>query len=381
MITIALIGALAVAVLVACAGIVAAWRARVSVDERVAEAVSILAAGMQETMRDVVQATGEAESSRRAPAPGPPLVSELAATLDLDEVTGRTLSSAAAVTGVDAALVEAGPPEGARVRATVGLADEEAPATALQVPDDEHLRAIEVTFHRRPDETDSGSSPVRAGVVFPLRAAGLPVGTLGAYTRAAGRRFSDGELDELERVALRAGPAIDNARRYTEARALADIDALTGLHNRRFFHETLAHEVIRARRYQRRLALIVVDLDDFKNVNDQVGHLAGDGVLAEVSARMQTIVRSADIACRVGGDEFAVILPEAGSEDAELLAARISEAISGRPIAGAGTLRLSAGVAELRAGDQPNDLFERADEALYLAKERGKAQTVAADGA
>jgi diguanylate cyclase (GGDEF)-like protein len=105
-------------------------------------------------------------------------------------------------------------------------------------------------------------------------------------------------------------------------------------------------------------------------------------VLAEAAERLLSVVRSADIACRVGGDEFAVVLPESNVEEAELLAGRIARAINARPITAAGTVELSAGVAELRSSDRPTDLFERADEALYRAKELGKAQThVAANGA
>ena len=121
--------------------------------------------------------------------------------------------------------------------------------------------------------------------------------------------------------------------------------------------------------------MIVFDLDDFKAINDRIGHLAGDGVLAEAAERLLTAVRTADIACRVGGDEFAVILPEGGVEDGEELAGRIAQAIAARPIGNAGVLQLSAGVAELRASDQPDDLFKRADDALYRAKELGKART------
>ena len=214
-----------------------------------------------------------------------------------------------------------------------------------------------------------------------MRADGLPIGSLSAYTRSSNRQLAEDKIDELERIAFRAGPALENARRYAEARALADLDALTGVHNRRYFHETLAREVARAQRYQRCLALIVFDLDDFKAINDRVGHLAGDAVLAEASERMLSVVRSADVACRVGGDEFALVLPESSGEDAELLAGRIARAISARPIGAAGTLLLSAGVAELRPSDRPNDLFERADEALYRAKELGKARTVMAENA
>jgi diguanylate cyclase (GGDEF)-like protein len=184
----------------------------------------------------------------------------------------------------------------------------------------------------------------------------------------------------LEELTERATPAIENARRFREARQLADLDALTGLHNRRYFHETLARECARAHRYNRRLALIVFDLDDFKDVNDKVGHLGGDAVLTEAAVRVREVIRTADIPCRVGGDEFAVIMPEAGITQAEQLFGRLQGAISGRPIGQAGRLHISAGVAELKPEDDSISFFERGDEALYRAKEAGKAQSVTADG-
>src|SRR5205823_14021587 len=118
--------------------------------------------------------------------------------------------------------------------------------------------------------------------------------------------------DGVGGIAHLAAPALDNAYRFREARRLADTDALTGLRNRRFFYETLQRECKRARRYGRSLALLVLDLDDFKAINERVGHLAGDDVLAETAARVRGALRASDVACRVGGDEFAVILPEAG---------------------------------------------------------------------
>jgi diguanylate cyclase (GGDEF)-like protein len=371
------IGALGLALLTAASAAVAVWRARTTADDRVAEAVQKLAAGMQETMRDLADAVETAQTAGRAER----FVGELAATLDLNEVTERTLEAAALIPGVEAVLLDAAAPDGARLSAAVGMLDDEAAKAAVQIPDNDNLRAVEISYRYRIDDVDGSSALVRSGIVLPIRADGSPIGALSAFTRSSVRRISDGELDELERLAFKAGPALENARRYAEARALADLDALTGLHNRRYFHETLAREIARAHRYRRRLAVIVFDLDDFKLTNDKVGHLAGDAVLAEASERMLSVVRTADVACRVGGDEFAIVLPESSGEDGELLAGRIARAISVRPIGGAGTLSLSAGVAELRQGDRPNDLFQRADAALYQAKELGKARTVAADGA
>src|SRR5207245_799667 len=169
----------------------------------------------------------------------------------------------------------------------------------------------------------------------------VPVGRLGVFSRGEEGIFSEDQLRRLEDLAGRAGPAIENARRFREARQLADLDALTNLHNRRYFHETLAREVARAQRYNRHLALIVFDLDDFKEVNDRIGHLAGDSVLADAAERVRDVVRSADIACRVGGDEFAVILPESSLSDADQLYRRIQAAVSARPIAQVGKLHLS----------------------------------------
>jgi diguanylate cyclase (GGDEF)-like protein len=367
----ALIGAIGGAIL----AVVLSWRAvrrtRADADRRVADAVQHLAAGMQETMRDLTTAVETAQ----AEAEEPPLV-ELAASLDIDDVMQRTLEAATVIPGVEAALVDAEAPGGARTTAAHGMGAEEAAKAAVQLPENDNRRAVEVTYRYRIDDVEGASSShVRSGVVVPLRAEGRTVGTLAAFSRSSASPLGEAAIDDLERLAARAGPALENARKYSEARALADLDALTGLHNRRYFHETLAREVARATRYQRRLAVIVIDLDDFKKVNDRIGHLAGDAVLAEAAERLLAVCRTADIACRVGGDEFAIVVPESGSEDAEQLAGRIAHAIGREPITGAGTVSVSAGIAELRPADRAPNLFERADEALYRAKELGKAQT------
>lgn len=366
--------ALTAALLTAACAAVAVARARRSVDDRVAEAVRSLADGMHDTMRDLA---GTLEHTQ--PTGRDRFVSELAASLDLGEIAERTAAAASAIPGVEAAVIEAKAAGGKEVTAARGLPGEDIARTVVRLPESDNLRAVEVSYRYRLDDVDAATSLVRSGVALPVRADGVTVGTLSAFSRSSDRRLGDAELDELERLAFRAGPALDNARRFGEARALADLDALTGLHNRRYFHEVFEREIARAQRYNRRLSLIVVDLDDFKAVNDRVGHLSGDSVLAEVASRIRSAVRSADIPCRVGGDEFAVILPECARSEAERLARRIAGTVHARAIGQTGLLNLSAGVAELRPDEGAAALFERADEALYRAKELGKARTVTAN--
>ena len=181
------------------------------------------------------------------------------------------------------------------------------------------------------------------------------------------------DIAAAEQIATPSMPALENARRYREARQLAETDALTSLFNQRYFHEMLRREVQRAHRYGRSLALVVFDLDDFKSINDRLGHLAGDGVIAHAAERLTEAVRGVDIACRIGGDEFAVILPESSVADADQPHGRVHDAVAASTVGPSQTrLRLSAGIAELRHGDTAASLFDRADAALYRAKGAGK---------
>ena len=342
-------------------------------DDRVDEVVRTLEFRMDELAQELAGAVDRAEEEGRRSR----FLGEIAGSIDLDEVLARTLEAAGKLPGCDAAMIRL---EGhdTPIVATLGLSAEEAERQAIAgPPGGRPARSIEIVY-RYPDGLPEAEELVHSGLAVPLSDDGGRAGYLTVFTRTAGRRFEDEDVRRLEELALRAGPAIENARRFREARQLADLDGLTGLHNRRYFHETLAREVARAHRYNRKAALIVFDLDDFKDVNDRIGHLAADAVLAEAAERVRDVVRSADIACRVGGDEFAVILPESGLQDAQRLYARIQGIVSDRPIGGAGRLRLSAGLAELQSGDDSVAFFERADEALYRAKEAGKGQAVSA---
>ena len=343
------------------------------------ERLAALAAQVDERLEAMVRDLSEALERAQAENRRSRVLGELGGTIDLDEVITRTLDATGAIGGVDAAVVSVAIEGDEPLVASVGLGAGEPAVTVSGPPDGSTPRSIAISYEYGQRAESGDREPIRAALAVPLTCDGVRLGYLSAYSRSGAAAFGATSAAELEELALRAGPAIDNARRFREARQLADLDALTGLHNRRYFHETLAREVARAHRYSRSLALVVFDLDDFKAINDRIGHLAGDAVLAEASDRVRDVVRSADVACRVGGDEFAVILPESSVKDADLLCQRLEHAVSEQPVGLAGPLHLSAGVTELQPEDDAVSFFERADEALYRAKGAGKGTVVAVD--
>jgi len=343
-------------------------RAPVPDDETIAHVVDELTSRMDTMSRELTVALERTEEETRRNR----MLGELGGTIDLDEVLNRTLDAAGALPGVDAALINVIGPDDQPVTNAVGITSDEADAYAIgHVSVGHKIRSLVVEYGEQPEPAGEVGG-IAAGLAVPIHGELETLGLLSVFSRTSKYVFENGVSTELEALALRAGPAIENARRFREARHQADLDALTGLHNRRYFHETLARETARAQRYNRRLALTVFDLDDFKAINDRIGHLAGDTVLTEVAERVRDVVRYADVACRVGGDEFAVILPESTLADAEQLYRRIQAAVSSRPITHARQLLLSAGIAELRPQDDSVAFFQRADDALYRAKEGGK---------
>ncbi len=196
-----------------------------------------------------------------------------------------------------------------------------------------------------------------------------------------------GAVDYLEKDQITV-PLLERALRYavqraqmlTELRELAVHDDLTGLYNRRELNRFMAEEYVRCRRYGRSMALLMLDLDRFKELNDQQGHLAGDEVLRQVAQALRETCRAVDRPTRYGGDEFAVLLPETPGDAALGMAERLCKVVPGMVearlktgglVPGA-TVSLSIGVAELPGdADTPQTLLERADQALYAAKRRG----------
>jgi diguanylate cyclase (GGDEF)-like protein len=187
----------------------------------------------------------------------------------------------------------------------------------------------------------------------------------------------DGQRLTLARtMASEAAMALENARLYEEAQALAHRDPLTGFYNHRYLHERLSQEVLRAQRSRRSMSLLMLDLDNFKLVNDTFGHLFGDRVLVRVAERIRACLRVPDVAARYGGDEFAIILPDTDGDAARVVAERIVEVFRQEPLTAedGGPLRVgvSIGVAAHPGdGRTPRQLIAAADERLYRTKRSG----------
>ncbi|MGO9974296.1 MAG: PAS domain S-box protein [Solirubrobacteraceae bacterium] len=170
---------------------------------------------------------------------------------------------------------------------------------------------------------------------------------------------------------------ISERRRYeTELERLATHDPLTGLPNHRLFHQRLEQEVASAVRHERPLSVALIDIDRFKSVNDRFGHLVGDRTLEEVARRLSAVVRQGEMLARVGGEEFAWILPESDGDRAVLAAERARRAVSSEPLEPVGAITISIGVAELDESHDRARMYQRADASLYEAKRTGRDRTV-----
>jgi diguanylate cyclase (GGDEF)-like protein/PAS domain S-box-containing protein len=217
-----------------------------------------------------------------------------------------------------------------------------------------------------PDETGR-----RVAIAAPVRAADHLWGAIGVLGAIDPGAMPDAP-ERLGRFAELVGIAVSNAEARARLAALAATDHLTGLANHRTFQERLAQEVVRASRHGRRFSLVLLDIDHFKRVNDDLGHQAGDAVIRETARRLNALTRAGDLMARVGGDEFAWLMPEAGGMEAWRAADRAREAIAAEDYPGIGHITISAGVCDLDQAPQQGELFRLADGALYWAKQHGR---------
>ena len=226
-----------------------------------------------------------------------------------------------------------------------------------------------------------GGEPGSAGdeLAVPVRWGGQ---LRGALTVSGVREPGPEQLELLEAYGELAAAACRNASSHQELALAARTDALTGCLNHAAMHESLQREFERSARHGTALSLVILDLDDFKQVNETHGHLAGDEVLRRVGQALRASVRAYDAVARYGGDEFAIIAIEAGEDTAAELAERALETIR-RELASLGTRDVTAataGVAEWRPGDTPSTLIARADRALLGGKHEGGRGSVLRSG-
>jgi diguanylate cyclase (GGDEF)-like protein len=157
-----------------------------------------------------------------------------------------------------------------------------------------------------------------------------------------------------------------------ELERLAGADPLTGIFNRRKFHEILSMAISNAERHDHHFALLMIDIDHFKKINDTFGHQAGDEVLRIVCGLIETSIRNADQLFRVGGEEFCLLATVAGKEDMRILAEKLRQVVTSHAFAEINKVTISIGIAHFREGDTQESIYARADEAMYEAKRMGR---------
>ncbi|WP_432985379.1 diguanylate cyclase [Dactylosporangium sp. CA-233914] len=339
----------------------------------------------------------------------------LAGTHDLDRILQVILQTATAATGAQAGVVVMADPTGTELCGQVseGLAGLDVTGLRLALGEG-LLGGVAASGEPRRGRVDRDGPILAAGeprcvtyVAVPIAApAAGPTtglegysdrppaarGVLALYDRHGFDEFDDADLVTLRTFAGQAAVAVDNVRVHEEAQRLSLTDPLTGLSNYRYLRESLRREVERASRFGRALAVLALDLDHFKEVNDTHGHAAGDAVLAEFARRLRAEIREVDFAFRQGGEEFVALLPETDAGGAAVLAERLGAAVRRSPVivvssdAGRPPRRIpvtvSIGIAVYpHHGATGAAVLEAADDALYAAKAGGRDTYRLASGA
>ena len=239
------------------------------------------------------------------------------------------------------------------------------------------LRFLDLRRQAQEDDPVLLQPGARAWLGVPMIVNEEVVGFISAQSARRGAYSADNER-LLGQAAGQAAIAVENSRLFR----LATVDGLTGLFVRRYFDQRIDEEVLRAERFENVFSILMLDLDDFKSVNDTRGHAAGDRVLRETARVMRARLRAFDIAARYGGEEFVVLLPRTSTEEARQVAERVRSAVEGHAIdgvTGALHVTISIGVATFPGHAlDPAQLVKSADKALYQAKAAGKNRVVTA---
>ncbi|MCW2615392.1 MAG: diguanylate cyclase with sensor [Frankiales bacterium] len=360
-----------------------------SIDVRSRDEVGRLAAAFNAMTSDLRTYVGALQHSRDELQAGVARLGEtLAGTHDLDRILSVVLDAAMASTRAQAGgvLLLSGDRSGLELAVGQGLAERGVDG-ALRLPLGAGVvgtvartgEAVAGRIGTGPGELrpSAGEPTGRTLVAVPLTSSTTVIGVLLLLDRADGGDFDDRDLATLRTFTSQATVAVDNVLLHEEARRLSITDGLTGLWNYRYFQMTVGKEIERASRFGRPLALLMLDLDHFKAVNDVHGHQRGDAVLVELAGRVRSEVRDVDTLARYGGEELVAVLPETDQEGAVLVAERICAAVRSRPFGGPDDvplhITLSIGVAVFpEHGRLATELLRSADEALYVTKRGGR---------
>jgi len=218
-----------------------------------------------------------------------------------------------------------------------------------------------------------------SSITIPLVSQRQPLGLL-VLSSQTKNFFAHTEAQPLESVADIFAAAIQNAHYVQRVKQLAFLDGLTGIFNRRYLESRLSEEIERSRRYDTILSIVMVDVDRFKLLNDEFGHLLGDEVLRQVACLLSQLLRKSDVVCRYGGEEFLVLLPQTSTDQTLLVAEKLRHAVEEWKFPGVPrAVTISAGVATSPDHAATRDeLLHAADEALYTAKQTGRNRVLSA---
>jgi len=237
---------------------------------------------------------------------------------------------------------------------------------------DEYERMNDIEVERPNAEKYSS----RSCIIAPMLAGDRVVAVLNLADKRSGGFFDEvNDLPPIEQLSILVGSAIRNWQLFQEVRIQAKTDAMTTFINHQTFFEEMEKEVLRVRRYRSPLSMLMIDVDNFKLINDVYGHQLGDRILTEVSRIIRLNVRDTDVPARYGGDEFAVILAQADVNRARLVGERIREMVDAQTFRYDDkqlNLSLSIGAAQYQAGQSVADFVNEADTALYEAKAKGR---------
>lgn len=306
--------------------------------------------------------------------------------LDLDELLTVVCRLLMELFGIDQAAVLLAEGDTLRVRAHEGSLTPNLAMGSILTPGT-GLAARAMSSGRSVIENDVnnvegyivGFAETQSEMCVPLVIFGEKLGVL-ALDSAKKNAFDPDDVQPLESVADICAAAIQNAHNFNRMKQLAYVDGLTGIHNRRFFEMRIVEELERAGRFQGRVSVIMVDIDHFKKMNDEFGHLLGDEMLRSVSSILKQQLRKVDMVCRYGGDEFAIVVPETTGESAVRVAEKLRRQIETHFFPGVPRqVTISCGVADYPAhGITRDEVVAAADSALYQAKQLGRNKVASA---